>query len=235
VFFEGPVSPLGGLGYPGAQTGATTWYFAEGNTRRPYWTFLVVFNPGPERATVDVQIDSEQGQTGRVRLELAGFERRAYDLAALLPSATFATTVRASRPIVAERSYYSTGDGLFGVVGYSPGPPSDAKSWTFTDGNTTGRVETYFVLRNLTRTGGKVEATFYTGDGPPTRRTLPIGPYARDVFRASDVVPNRTFATRFSSDVDLVVERSMYFPGWGAHGVVGVGVANTPGSGPAGP
>jgi hypothetical protein len=226
VFFEGQASPLGGLGHASSGTsGAAIWHFAEANTSGPYSTYFILFNPGPRPTSVEFVADG----TPLAALYLPPFGRLAYDPTGVAPDTTFGATFRATGPIVAERSYYSTGDGLYGAVGHSPGLGADGRNWYFAEGNTSAGIETYFIVRSLAASPGTVRAAFHTGDGPPIVQTLPIGPNGRDAFRANDLVPGATFAISFASDVPLVVERVFYFPGSGGHNVVGVGV---PSAGP---
>lgn len=223
VYTRGARGLLGGLGYAGAAEGATTWYFAEGSSKTPFATFFILFNPGPRPASVTLTFEGDR--SAQTVLQLAPGSRLAYNPAAVLPEAEFATTVQSSEPIIVERSSYSLGAGLLGAVGYSPGFRSDGRHWSFAEGNTSGRIETFFIVRSLAESPTTVQARLFPMGREPIELQLPLAAGARIALRANDVVPGTTFAASFSADVSLVVERIVTVPGWGSDNVVGIGTA----------
>jgi hypothetical protein len=226
IMSEGPTGVLGGPGYTptGSEVGYRTWSFAEGSTRRPYLTYFVMFNPSEEPANTQLRFSLEGGSNKTHRLRLPPLGRIAFDPRDVLPASDFATTITADRPIIAERSYYSTGDGLYGTPGYTtPQPRDGSRSWYFAEGNTTGRIETYFLVLNLTDQPTKVQATYYTGQ-KPRERVFEVPASGRIGLRANDIVPNATFAARFIADQNVLVERTFYFPGWSGFTALGSGV-----------
>ncbi|MBA2450292.1 MAG: hypothetical protein H0V51_19940 [Chloroflexi bacterium] len=226
ILNEGPVGVLGGFGYAptGPEAGARAWDFAEGSTRQPYATYFIVFNPNPEPTDVRLLFRLDGGVTRKHRLSLPPFGRLAIDPREIVPAADFATSIVADRPIVAERSYSSSGDGLFGALGYTPtADRRNSRTWYFADGNTGGQTETFFVLANLSDRSAEVRASFFADDGKSRDHAMTIPAGGRLSIRANDLVSERAFASRFLADRDIAVERTVYFGGRGGFTSFGAG------------
>jgi hypothetical protein len=217
---------FGGLGYvaSGSEPGMRTWEFAEGSTRRPYATTFVLFNPGQQRADVRFTLRLEQGGTRTQSITIPALSRAAFDPRDLVQSADFATSITSDRPIIAERAYASTGDGLYGALGYTAGPlRTDSRAWYFAEGNTTNQIEMFFVLFNLSPKAASVRGTYYVDGSAPREQTLTVPAGARLAVRANDTVPGGFFSTRFVADQDIMVERTLYLPGGSGFTTVGAG------------
>lgn len=221
------IGVFGGLGYApvGDVVGSRTWTFAEGSTRRPYETFFVLFNPGSEATSVQLRYTVSSGGAPAQMVKLPAFGRIAINPRALVSNADFGTTITADRPIIAERSYFSSGDGLYGALGFTLSPSRvDSKAWYFAEGDTKGDNEMFFVLANLTGQPTRVTATFYAEDGRPREQILNVAPNGRLSVRANDFVPSQLFAARFLADQDIVVERTLYFSGQSGFTTLGAGI-----------
>ncbi len=226
IVSEGPTGIVGGIGFApiDAEAGARTWDFAEGSTRRPYQTFFVLFNPGDEPTAVRFRFTLESGGSRTHELQLGPRGRAALDPREVVPQADFGTTITADRPIVAERSYFSTGDGLYGTLGFTPSPPrQDTRVWYFAEGNARGAAETFFVIANFTDQEAQIVAGFYPDDGPPIEHGFAVPAEGRVSLRANELVPGRAFAARFQSDRGVLVERTIYLKGRSGFVTLGAG------------
>jgi hypothetical protein len=207
---------LGGMGYPldDGDAGTRSWSFAEGSTRRPYDTYFVLFNPGQQAATATLSLTPQTGDTKTSTVSVPALRRVALNARDIVPLADFTTTITSDAPIVAERAYYSSGDGLYGALGYTPSPPRDhSRTWYFADVNTGSQIETYFIVSNLTDQPAQVQATYF-GDGPAKpQQSVMVPANGRLSIRVNDAMPDQAFAARFAADRDIVVERTVYFPG----------------------
>lgn len=231
IMSEGPTGILGGPGYApaGPEVGYRQWDFAEGSTRRPYTTYFVLFNPDREPANVTLRFTLAGGDAIPRSLRLPGLGRVAFDPRDAVPATDFGTAITSDRPIIAERSYYSSGDGLYGALGYTAGPARDSsRAWYFAEGNTIGQVQTFFLVSNLSDQPAQVQATYFGDDGRPREQTISVAARGRASVRANDIIPNQEFAARFLADQDVLVERTFYFPGWSGFTVVGAGVGRSP-------
>jgi len=217
---------FGGLGYlaVGAEPGSRTWEFAEGSTRGPYSTTFILFNPGQHDTFVRFTFRPEQGGTQTKAVYLSPMTRLAFSPKDVVPAADFATSIRSDYPIVVERAYASSGDGLYGALGHTSTPPrTESRTWYFAEGNTTNQIEMFFILYNLSAQSTQVRATYFV-DGASTReQTLSLPPGARLAQRANDTVSAGFFSTRFVADQNIMVERTIYLPGGSGFTTVGAG------------
>jgi hypothetical protein len=221
------VGILGGMGYAatGPAGGSRSWEFAEGSTRRPFQTTFVLFNPGTQDADVRMAFRPGQGEARSQTLRLGPLSRTAFDPRDLVAASDFATSIASDVPIVVERTYTSSGDGLYGALGYAANRvQADSRTWLFAEGNTTGQVETYFVLFNLTPQPSQVALTYVLGDGSTREQALTVSPNGRLAIRANEKVPDQVFSARFVADRDILVERTFYLPGGSGFTTVGSGV-----------
>jgi hypothetical protein len=224
---EGTIGILSGPGYAaqGDDVGARRWAFAEGSTRRPYLTYFVLFNPNQVGTEARLRFSLEGGGTVDHSVWIPAQSRVAFDPSAVVPAADFGVTIETAFPIVAERTYYSTGEGLYGALGHTDRPiRPNARRWYFAEGNTHGQIETYFLVSNLSDQAATVRATYFTESGSPVEQEVGVPARGRISIRANDVVGKATFSTRLLADRDIVVERTIYFPGWSGFTVIGAGV-----------
>jgi hypothetical protein len=145
-----------------------------------------------------------------------------------MASTDFATSVASDQPIVVERTYTSSGDGLYGSLGYAATDARpDARTWFFAEGNTRSQTETYFVLFNLSPQAAQVGMTYVLDDGSTRDQALTVPASGRLAVRANDIVPGTFFSTRVRADRDILVERTLYLPGGSGFTTVGAGVGRT--------
>jgi hypothetical protein len=218
---------FGGLGYlaAGTEPGSRTWEFAEGSTRDPYSTTFVLFNPGQHDTYVRFTFRLEQGGMKTKAVYLPPTARLAFSPNDIVPAADFATSVSSDYPIIVERAYASSGDGLYGALGYTSAlPRKESRTWYFAEGNTASQIEMFFVLYNLSAQSTQVRATYFIDGASSRERTLPLPPGARLAVRANDVVSGGVFSTRFVADQNIMVERTIYLPGGSGFTTVGTGV-----------
>ena len=247
------------LGVPEA---SDAWYFAEGftggNAQTAFETFLLLANTNSNSttATVTYQLDSGQAVTRdyvlapNQRLTVwVDQEGRTFD--ARLKAASFGMTVKATRPMVAERAmYWGTPSGADPTTPTFPwreghataGSPVLAATWAFAEGregeDAAGRpYSTFFLLSNPSATPITVTATFMTEDGGglttsvtiPARGRTNIWPTA--ALPAFAALANRRFATFIESagGERFVAERAVYLFADFSSGHVNIG---TPWTGP---
>ncbi len=90
----------------GAEAPRNDWYFAEGTTREGFEEWLCLQNPG-EEASCEITFFTGEGEVVSHRLTLPPRSRTTLNVNHLLgPGRDLSCSVRASRPIVAERPMY---------------------------------------------------------------------------------------------------------------------------------
>jgi hypothetical protein len=220
---------FGGLGFlaSGTEVGSRIWELAEGSTRAPYSTTFVLFNPGQHDTYVRFTFHPEQGRPQTKAVYLSPMSRLAFDPRDVMPAADFGTSISSDYPIIVERAYSSSGDGLYGALGYTPAQPrKDSRLWYFAEGNTTNQIEMYFVLYNRSAQATQVQVTYFVDGASPREAALPLGAGARLAVRANDVVPGGFFSTRFLAEQNIMVERTLYLPGGSGFTTVGAGAVH---------
>jgi hypothetical protein len=200
---------------------STTWYFAEGATSGPFDLYYLLQNPTNQVADVDVRFLQPGGAAPVTRTyHLAPKSRTNVYVDNDIPeltnaevSAQFASTNGV--PIIAERSmYFSSVLPFWGGTG-SAGVTAPAKEWFLAEG-ATGEFFTMFVLiANTTDQPANVKVTYLLDSGAPIVKTCPVPANSRfNIYvNGEPGLGNSTMASRYESDVPIIVERTMWWPG----------------------
>ena len=155
---------------------STTWLFADGFTAEGSSERIVVTNPYPDPAVVNVGYTTVDGARKPANLQgliIAPRSAKSLSLSELgahdevrLAVAVQATTGR----VVASRIQHYLG---LGRLGYSTtvGNPRPLAQWWFTSGRTGPQVEELLIVFNPTESPASVQATFF---GPGITNGLPV-------------------------------------------------------------
>lgn len=199
----------------------STWYFAEGSTRPPFDTWLVLLNPGRADVTARLTYLTGTGETLLDEVTVPGHGRQSISVNQRVPDAEVSVKIESDAPLFAERAMYFGHDGHV-----SGGAAAPATTWYLAEGSTAAPFDTWILLQNPGPAPARVQLQFQKEDGsqqeygqvvpPGSRRSV----YVNHLFRAAG------FSTEVRSDQPIVVERAMYFDGGAAgHGSV---AANAP-------
>ena len=224
----------GGDGAAGARAltaPSTTWYLAEGNAGF-FDTYVLLANPSSAgtTATVDFLLDG------------GGVVSRSYDLGPnarytiwtnqipQLQSRSFATTVRAAAPILVERAMYFRGaHGAFEGGHASAAVPAGARDWFLAEGSTGAWFETFVLISNPNSSAVTATIRYLTPQGVARTetRTLPATSRTTIAIDGLQGLGSTDVSCSISASGNIVVERSMYWPGvpgpwYGAHNSVGI-------------
>jgi hypothetical protein len=194
-----------------------TWYFAEGS-QGFFHTFLLLVNPGtaPNEATVDFLI--ENGNTVTKAYPLEPTSRVTVDAASIpeLIDRSFGMTVTFANPGAAERAMYFGESPLFSGGHESAGVPGASTGWFFAEGATGSFFTTFLLLANQNaNVPAEVTLTYLPATGPPVTKFKPLAPGQRltvNIATEDDSLASAAVATRVTSDVPIVAERSQYWP-----------------------
>ncbi|MEJ5187417.1 MAG: NlpC/P60 family protein, partial [Candidatus Geothermincolales bacterium] len=115
------------------------WYMAEGYTGGDFETWILLANPNPEVAEVEVGFYREDGREIKRKLMLPPLCRETLEVKTLegLESCSFAVTVSSSRPVFAERSVYFVYRGWTGGSN-AQALPAASDTFYFAEGYTGG-------------------------------------------------------------------------------------------------
>ncbi|MBI2755200.1 MAG: hypothetical protein HYX52_00665 [Chloroflexi bacterium] len=208
----GVPSPAGPATQPEPPAGQR-WYFAEGSTKAPFQTWLLLQNPNREPAQATLSYMLLDGTTRTQTLTLKPTSRTSIFANQVLPDAEFSTRIESDRPILAERAMYFRKDGHATAGAMRP-----ETKWCFADGWTKDGDDTWLLLQNPGTETARVSIGFMVEGGGLVRHTVDVPPTSRRSVYANLVVPNASFAACIESDRPIVVERARYGAGGGGSG-----------------
>lgn len=202
------------------------WYLAEGSTAWGFETYVLIQNPNPTPAEVQVDFMKPGGATQGHSYVMGGNSRLTIAVNSLVSASDVSTHVRADVPVVAERAMY-WGGRRGGHV--AVGSNSLGSDWYLAEGSTAWGFETYVLVQNPNPTPAAVRATFMRPDGSTQQYDFSTAAFSRLTLPLNDLVGSSDASTRIQSDVPVVVERAMYWNGRdGGHATLGVaGGCNT--------
>ena len=195
---------------------SSTWHFAEGS-QGWFSTFLLLVNP---QAATNVA-------TVRFLREAAGPVTRTYTLAprsrltidaggiAELANTSFGMEVTFTLPAAAERAMYFGRTPFWSGGHASAGAIGPATEWFLAEGATGSFFDTFVLAANPTGQQANVTFTFLPSSGVPITRTKHIPAHGRltvNIEQEDPALAHAAVATRITSDVPIVVERSQYWP-----------------------
>ncbi len=231
TMFWGPSRYAGHTG-SALQQPSNDWFFAEG-AQGFFDTFVLLVNPNPNPVDATLTFLRERGGPVTKTVTIGANARRTVGASEYqeLASQAFGIRVHATEPIMAERSMYfaSTPDRLWGGGHESAGITEPYPQWFLAEGSTGDFFDTFILLSNPQSTPAQVSMRYllWTGESIDVTKTIPangrltVNPETEPDQR----LKNTAFSTRIESDVPIIVERSMYWPGatrpWGeAHNSV---------------
>lgn len=221
------IHPLGEAVSPCANSASSNWYFADGFTMDNSTEMLVLTNPFPQAAIVDVTYGLAGGSRQPSALQglVVGPEAVvAVDIGAqgALQQQQLAVSVHATAGrVVAAKQQRMVGGGRIGYV-LALGAPSLDSQWWFADGeHGTGISEQYVIYNPNDRAVSAdlvllgIDQTLVS-DAEVLTQTVNVAPSSASVFSVSDLagVPDGRHAVVVSSSANdpIVVERVLTRP-----------------------
>ncbi|MDQ6927440.1 MAG: DUF5719 family protein [Actinomycetota bacterium] len=211
--------PLGDSVTPCASRGSSQWYFAEGTTTKDATETLLLFNPFPDDAVVNVVFNTDDGQ--KTPQALTGLSIPGQGMAAIpvgdnVPRlGVVATSITAQRGrIVAAR--LQTFDGSAGRKGVSIalGSPVVADTWYFPEGKVTDGLTERFQLYNPSRQEAAAELRLSLEQGQAEPIVVAVPAESRVTVTANDEarIPkdvSHSVTAKSVNGVGIVVERTI--------------------------
>ena len=209
----------------------TKWYFAEGS-QGFFATFLLIANSSPQPATVTVSFLTETAGTVVRTFQVAPTARLTISASTIpeVVNRSFAMVVDSNLPIIAERAMYF-GTARFWDGGHeSAGVAEPGTSWFLAEGATGPFFDTFVLVANPNPTPAHIVMTFLTDQGQAIPKNFTVAANARltvNMELESPLLTNAAASTTVTSDLPIIVERAMYWPGNGlewaeAHNSFGV-------------
>ncbi|NPV58603.1 MAG: hypothetical protein HPY75_02930 [Actinobacteria bacterium] len=194
---------------------STHLYLAEGYTGEGFDTWILLANPNPDPAEVEVSFLVQGGRNVSTVREVAPHSRLTINARELVDDASFGVAIdsRNGVGIVAERAMYFRYHGAIGGGHCSAAVGGPARTMYLAEGYAGGSFDTWILLANPNAEVAHVTVTFAREDGGQVVRMLDIPARSRSSILANEVggLEGSSFSTRVDCDLPLFVERSMYF------------------------
>jgi autotransporter-associated beta strand protein len=218
---------------------STNWFFAEGS-QGFFQTFVLIINPATTATDVTFTFLRENEPAVVKTITLGASSRltlHAGDVPGLVHR-SFGIAISATQPIMAERAMYfgTTPTRLWSGGHESAGVTSGSTDWFLAEGATGAFFDTFILMSNPQQTPANVTVQYLldTGETVTVPKTIPASTrLTTNIEAEADTrLHNAAVSTVVTSDVPIIVERSMYWPGavrpWGeAHNSFGVVSAGT--------
>ncbi|MBU4490801.1 MAG: VCBS repeat-containing protein [Actinobacteria bacterium] len=207
---------IGGHNAMGVTEPARQWYLAEGYTAQGYDTFVLIQNPGNEKANVDVNFLRKDGYVGQVSFTLPARSRKTIKVDDVpgFEAAEVSTEVHSDADVIAERAMYFNAGGRTGGHD-STGVSEPAGKWYLAEGYTGGSFDTYVLIMNPGDSAAEVKTTFIRGDGHTWSRTDSLLPNSRFTVHIDEMpgFDNAEVSTLVEGQngAKVIAERAMYF------------------------
>jgi hypothetical protein len=227
----------GGTAVEGART---RWLFAEGS-QGFFDTFVLLANANDAPATVTLTFLTEFAGTVVVNRTVPAKTRQNVWTREVpqLVGKSFSIVVDSDLPIIAERAMYFPASGQVDPGGRrefeggheTAGVSEPATSWFHSEGATGSFFDMYILIGNANSVAANVTMTYLLETGETIVRQRVIAPNARlTVFVDGEdarLAAGRAVSTTVVSDVPVISERAMYWPGnftqwYDAHSSFGV-------------
>ena len=223
--YDGTAGPEGYTSGLAAPSAATDWLFPDGRRVPQVSERVVVYNPGPDSAEVDIEVrpplggDEEDPALATLQsLSLAPFSASAYDITGDPTVADGAHSIVVSSangtPIVAERVTNLVSDeGTRGVTSML-GSRIAARRWLVAAGGTSDSVVEELTVMNDGDADASVTVSAVRADGPKPLGeplTVPSGGFAQ--VRLNDLIERAPLTVLVEGDAPVVVERGLIFKG----------------------
>jgi hypothetical protein len=213
-----PGVPYGSHAEHAQSGGSTQWFLAEGSTVLGFQLFYLLQNPQPTATVATVRFLLPSGAPVVRTYDLPPQSRTTIYVNAIpsLESTDVSADITAPVPIGVERAMYRSAAGQVFALGHAAaGVQSPSTTWHFAEGATGAFFDTYFLFANPTSTTATVQVEYLRDAGGSLTRTYTVPAQSRFTIYA-DAEPglaSANFGARVTSDVGIVAERTMYWPG----------------------
>lgn len=213
--------PLGTTVTPCATRASQQWYFADGVTTKDATETLLLLNPFPDDAIVDLSFVTEDGVVAPeslAALEVGGRGMRSIDVGSFVHRRAQVSAIVASRTgrVVASRvqSFDGTGDAKRKGISLAGGAAAPARTWYFPEGLVAdGLTESYQLFNPSAReVKAEVQLALEKGDADPIEVTVPAQSRVTVVANKESRIPKavpQAATVRVTDGPGLVVERTI--------------------------
>jgi ELWxxDGT repeat protein len=211
----------------GVLTPSTTWYLAEGSTSGDFSLFYLLQNPNAQSVTATIRYLRPFGLPPlTTSLELGPLSRTTIPVDAQGPdlaSTDVSGVITTTAPIVVERAMYrSTPTQAFAAGHDSAGVTAPSTHWFLAEGATGPFFDCFILLANPNPQAATVSIEYLLLDGTTQTKTYGVPGDGRvtiyvdeeEIPAGSGIKPlvNVAVSSSVTSDVPIIVERTMWWP-----------------------
>ncbi len=217
----------------GVTRAASEFYLAEGTTAWGFTTYVLVENPNDTAVDVTMTYMTNEGPVADAPFKMPAKSRKTVRVNDAHPDKDLSTLVRATKPIVAERSMYWAAPDVNGQATHdSIGTDAAHSTWFLPAGGTSpddGGLETFTLVQNPNKAEVKVRISYLGNGGTESvvftdvipgnsRRTYNMA----DKYGADANASAAIMVESLTTGKKVIVERAMYNNGrWGGSCTIG--------------
>jgi sugar lactone lactonase YvrE len=236
----------------GVTAPALTWILVEGSTGPFFDEFIVIANPHPEAATVEIRYQRAGGAVTKTYAVAASATLKIHVNEEQIPAGSGSTPLASGSlsaivrslngvSIVVERAMWwprvDQTPFFWNESHHAAAADRTATAWAVADGESGGPAlaDTYLLVACPDQTPANVRVTFFFEDDPPTSPLL-LQVHGRATFRPASLDSDHVYQTRFGALVEsadaspagIVVERAVYESPGGVLAASGAVALGTP-------
>ncbi|MFH1149606.1 MAG: hypothetical protein V1748_03945 [Actinomycetota bacterium] len=189
------------------------WYLAEGCTNGGFETWVLVQNPNPTPASIDLTYMTPNGAVEGPSETLPANSRKTYFAGDTVANCwEVSTKVSSTSNVIAERSCYGNNRTW---AHESKGVAQAQATWYLAEGSTGGdpstHFETWVLVQNPNSQAASIQITYMTDSGPVEGPTDTVPANSRKTYNIASTVPGVwEVSTKVTSNRAVIVERAMY-------------------------
>jgi hypothetical protein len=208
---------------------ASEWYLAEGATIGNFELYYLIQNPNntPLDSEIEVTYLLPPPAAPIVRYYSMGANTRtniAVHAEPGLENVEVSAIIRTpgGKPVIVERAMYMSAQGLLYAAGHeSAGIRSPEQGWFFAEGATGNFFDLFILIGNPNATEAHITATFLFDDGTMCSMPGTVGAKSRyniwvdvtEILGCPRSLADAAVSTTITSDIPVVAERTMWWPG----------------------
>jgi hypothetical protein len=213
-------------------TNNSTYYFADGDARPGYSTWISILNPNPtDTAHITIRYYAGGSRVGYQLLDVGPLKRATGSPNSLRLSQSVAVMVESSIGVVVERPTYfnvsiPTAGGATTGAASLVGASNPGNDWLFAEGYTGANFQEYLALANFTYNDDTAHIKLVYQNGSTQTVNVTVKALSQVFFDINNAyahpqpgcTPTREVSAEITSDTpSLVVERQMYFHNGAQH------------------
>ncbi|MEO5819342.1 MAG: hypothetical protein ABIT71_02465 [Vicinamibacteraceae bacterium] len=194
------------------------WFLAEGSTVQGFQLFYLLQNPQTTAVTATVRFLLPSGAPLTRNYQLGPQSRTTIYVNQIpsLEATDVSAEITATQPISVERAMYrNVGSQVFGVGHAAAAVPAPSTTWYFAEGAAGSFFDTYLLFANPSAQDATVQVEYLKDIGGAVTQTYAVPANSRRSVYVDDVpgIGGSSFGARVTSNVGVVAERAMYWPG----------------------